>query len=215
MKGITFGSYHSFDDLKLILNSKEIGSPSPKIMTVDIEGADGSLDLTNFFGDTKYENLTHKFQFSTTAPHNEFLSLYSTVKNAIHGKKMRVILDDDPLFYYIGRPNVSAFTSDRNIGEISVECECEPFKYKLAKTVVRQAVNGTISVTLTNLRKHAVPEVSIETEGSIRIEYQGSNIWDLGSGSYTLPELELTEGANIVTLTGTGTVTFTYQEAGL
>ena len=60
-----------------------------------------------------------------------------------------------------------------------------------------------------------VPEVKVETGSKIRIEYQGVNIWDLGSGSYTLPELELTQGANTVTLTGNGTVTFTYQEGDL
>lgn len=43
----------------------------------------------------------------------------------------------------------------------------------------------------------------------------GYNIWDLGSGSYTLPELELKAGENAVSVTGTGTITFTYQEAGL
>lgn len=215
MKGITFGNLHSYNDLKLILESKELGSPEVKVRKIDIEGADSSLDLTDFFGEPKYEDVTHKFNFSTIVPQAQFLSLYSTVKNALHGKKMRIILDGDPLFCYMGRIHVSSFTNEKNIGKISVECDCEPYKYKLEKTVVSVAVDGTQAVSLTNGRKRAVPEVQIETEGSIRIEYQGSNIWDLGSGSYTLPELELVEGVNTVTLTGTGTITFVYQEAQL
>ena len=215
MKGVTFGNLHSYRDLKLLLNSKEIGSPEVKVKKIDIEGADSSLDLTDFFGEAKFENVTHKFQFSTIVPQAQFLSLFSTVKNALHGKKMRVILDDDPLFYYVGRCSVSGFTNEKNVGMVSVECDCEPYKYKAAKTVVSKAINGTETISLTNSRKRAVPEVVIASEGSIRIEYQGSNIWDLGSGSYTLPELELVEGANAVKLTGVGTVTITYQEAGL
>ena len=215
MKGVTFGNYHSYDDLKLLLNSKEIGSPEVKIRKIDIEGADSSLDLTDFFGEAKFENVTHKFQFSTIVPQAQFLSLFSTVKNALHGKKMRVILDDDPLFYYMGRCSVSSFTSEKNVGMVNVECDCEPYKYKLAKTVFSKAINGTETITLTNGRKRAVPEVVIATSGSIRIEFQGVNIWDLGSGSYTLPELELVEGANEIKLTGTGTVTFTWQEGDL
>ena len=215
MKGVTFGNLHSYRDLKLLLNSKEIGSPEVKIRKIDIEGADSSLDLTDFFGEAKFENVIHKFQFSTIVPQAQFLSLFSTVKNALHGKKMRVILDDDPLFYYMGRCSVSSFTSEKNVGVVSVECDCEPYKYKLNKTVVKANVAEFATVTLTNGRKRAVPEVVIEAEGSIRIEYQGSNIWDLGSGSYTLPELELVEGANEITLTGVGTVTFTYQEGAL
>lgn len=87
MKGITFGSYHSYDDLQLILNSKEIGCPEVKVNEIDIEGADGSLDLTEFFGEPKYENVKHKFQFSTIVPQAQFLSAFSKVKNALHGKK--------------------------------------------------------------------------------------------------------------------------------
>ena len=215
MKGITFGNFHSYNDLKLILSKKEIGSPEVKENKIDIPGADSSLDLTDFFGEPKYNDVTHKFEFSTIVPQAQFLSMFSIVKNALHGKKMRIILDGDPLFYYLGRIKVSSFTNEKNVGIISMECDCEPFKYKLEKTVVSVAVDGTQTITLTNGRKRAVPEVRIESEGSIRIEYQGSNIWDLGSGSYTLPELELMEGENAVTVTGTGTITFTWQEANL
>ena len=215
MKGITFGNLHSYDDLNLVLTSKEIGSPAVKERKIDIEGADGSLDLTDFFGEAKYEDVTHKFTFSTIVPQARFLSLFSTVKNALHGKKMRIILDGDPLFFYMGRIKVSAFTNEKNIGMVSIECDCEPYKYKLNKTVVSKAVDGTQAIILTNSRKHAVPEVTIETDSSLNIVYQESNIWDLGSGSFTLPELELVEGENTVTVTGTGTITFTWQEASL
>ena len=216
MKGITFGNLHSWRDLDLILQpGKEIASPAVKVKKIDIEGADSSLDYTDYFGEPKYEDMRHKFDFQTIVPQSQLLALYSRVKNALHGKKMRVILDDDPLFYYMGRLHVSNLTVDKAVGKLSIEVECEPYTYKLEKTVVRQAVNGSVDVNLTNLRKRAVPEVSIETDGAIQIVFQVGNVWDLGSGSYTLPELELSEGDNIVTVTGTGTVTFTYQEAGL
>lgn len=216
MKGITFGSLHSWRDLDLILQpGKEIASPAVKVKKIDIEGADSALDYTDYFGEPKYEDMRHKFDFETIVPQSQLLSLFSKVKNALHGKKMRVILDDDPLFYYMGRLHVSNLTVEKAVGKLSIEMECEPYKYKLGKTVVTQAVDGSVDVNLTNLRKRAVPEVLIETEGAIQIVFQTGNVWDLGSGSYTLPELELSEGDNIVTLTGTGTVTFTYQEAGL
>ena len=215
MKGITFGDYHSWRDLHLILQpGKEIASPAVKVKKISVEGADSALDYTDYFGEPKYEDLKHKFDFETIVPQSQFLSLFSTVKNALHGKKMRIVLDDDPLFYYLGRLHVSNLTVEKAVGKLSIEAECDPYKYKLEKTVVTKAVNGTVEVNLTNLRKRAVPEVLIETSGSIRIVFQGQ-IWDLGSGSFTLPELELAEGDNLVTLTGTGTVTFTYQEAGL
>lgn len=215
MKGIRFGLYHSSDDFGLILSKKEMGSPNVKTKTIDVEGADGVLDLTDFFGEPKYDNVTHKFEFTTISNMTEFLSIFSRIKNAIHGKKVRIILDDDPAFFYMGRCFVSSFTSEKGVGTVNVECDCEPYKYMIAKTVVTQDVEGTQNITLTNGRKRAVPEVTIQTETSLNIVYQESNVWDLGKGSYTLPELELTEGENIVTVTGTGAITFTWQEAML
>ncbi len=214
MKGIRFGNYHSYDDLHLILNSKEIGAPQIKTQKINIDGADSALDLTEFFGDVKYEDVTHRFNFSTIVPQADFLSQFSTIKNALHGRKMRIVLDDDPHFYYFGRLSVSKFTNEKNIGIISIDADCEPYKYKLDKTVVELYVNGDFTAQVPNSRKRVVPEVKVEATGSIRIVYQG-NIWDLGSGSYTLPELELAEGDNEITLAGVGTVTLTYQEAKL
>lgn len=80
MKCVSFGTYHSYDDFSLILASKEIAAPKTKTLKIDVEGADGSIDLTEFFGDPKYEDCTHKFQFSTIVPQSEFLTLFSTIK---------------------------------------------------------------------------------------------------------------------------------------
>lgn len=212
-KGITFGNLHSYRDLKLILSPKEIGAPRVKVNEQEIEGADGNLDYTDFFGEPKFGNATHVFPFSTLVPRSDFLSHYSIVKNALHGRKLRIVLDDDPGFYYVGRCYVSKFTSPKGVGIVSVECDCEPYKYKAAKTVVKRAVDGVQVISLTNARKRAVPEVTISTETSLNIVYQTYNVWDLGSGSYTLPELELLEGVNEVIVTGTGEITFTWQEA--
>lgn len=212
MKGITFGDYHSYNDLKLLLKSKEIGAPAVKTNRIDIPGGDGSIDLTDFFGEPKYEDVQHKFEFVTIEPQSDFLSQYSQVKNAIHGKKVRIILDDDPTFFYLGRCHVSSFTSEKGIGTIRVECECEPYKYKLNKTVVTQAVDGTEVISLTNGRKRAVP--SITTTAPMTITF-GDGTWTPSAGTFTIPELELVEGENHVTVTGTGSITFRWQEAAL
>lgn len=212
MKGITFGELHSYRDLNLLLNEKEIGAPHVKAKLIEIEGADGTIDLTDFFGVPKYGDVTHKFTFSTIVPRNDFLSQYSEVKNALHGKKLRIIIDDDPSFYYVGRCYVSSFTNEKNIGSISIECECEPYKYKIAKTVVTQAVDGTDIIVLTNSRKRAVP--TITTTATMTIAF-GDGIWTNNAGTFIIPELELTEGDNLVTVTGTGDITFTWQEGSL
>lgn len=144
MKGVKFGAYHSYNDFGLILSKVELESPTVKEVKQEIKGADSDLDLTDFFGEPKYENARHRFTFSTLAiSETEFLSLASTIKNALHGKKVRIILDDDPAFYYVGRVFVSKYHNERQIGTVEIECDCEPYKYKLEKTVVSAKVDGT------------------------------------------------------------------------
>lgn len=213
MKGILFGNVHSYRDLLMVLSAKEIGAPPTKKEAIDIPGGDGELDFTEFFGEPKYGNVTHKFTF--TAIGGDLLTRYAKVKNALHGKKMRITLDAEPYYYYVGRCEVSSFHDEHGVGTIVVTCDCEPYKYAQGKTVVYQAVNGVADVILLNGRMRAVPEVRVETTGTMNVVFGQSNVWALGSGSYTLPELELTEGENIVTVTGTGTITFTWQEGEL
>lgn len=136
MKGITFGDYHSYRDLHLILTEKVIGTPSPKTELIDIPGSDGVLDFTEYFGEVKYENRKLSFDFSTLVPQSEFMALFSLVQNALHGKKMMISLDVDPEWYYIGRVTVSEWKADKRIGKLTIDCDCEPYRYRLSSQPV-------------------------------------------------------------------------------
>ena len=215
MKGIMFGNYHSWNDFQLILATKTIGTPSPKTETIDIPGGDGVLDLTEFFGETKYDNRNLSFEFSSMVIPSEFMTLFSTVQNALHGKKMTITLDDDPGWYYVGRISVSEWKADRNIGKLVVDCDCEPYKYQISPTVVNRSISGTSIITLQNSRKRAIPTVKITSGSGLTVTFGSGSVWTLASGSYLLPELELVEGDNLVTVTGTGSITFTYTQGKL
>lgn len=210
-----FGNYHSWNDFQLILASKTIGTPSPKTETIDIPGGDGVLDLTDFFGETKYSNRNLSFEFSTMVTPSDFMSLFSMVQDALHGRKLPIILDEDPEWYYTGRISVSEWKADRNIGKLTIDCDCEPYKYQISTTVVSKAISGTSTITLPNSRKRVVPEVKVTSSSGLSVTYGSGSLWNLASGSYLLPELELVEGNNLVTVTGSGTITFTYTQGKL
>ena len=212
MKGVRFGNYHSYDDFNLILAQKTIGTPSPKTETIDIPGGDGVLDLTEFFGEVKYNNRPLSFEFSTKVPQAEFMNLFSKVQNAIHGQKMRIVLDEDSEWYYIGRITVSEWKADKNIGKLTIDCDCEPYKSKLENTVVTVEVSGATSVILTNSKKIVVPTITIT--GEVELTF-GTNFYTLGPGLYDLPAVQLVNGENTILLDGTGTATFSYLERGL
>lgn len=37
MNGVTFGTYHSYDDFSLTLNSKDIAAPKTKTLKIDVK----------------------------------------------------------------------------------------------------------------------------------------------------------------------------------
>lgn len=217
MKKVQFGNYNSYDDFNLVLSAYEIGSPEPKKKAIEIEGGDGELDLTELFGRISYHNRKLSFSFKLfNVLQSQFPALFSAIQDKIQGQKLHITLDEDADFYYIGRISMDGFSKDRNIGIINVECDCEPYKYKKDTTTLSQAVNGTATVNLKNLKKRVVP--TIVTNASMTFEYTVGGTTYRGThsaGEFMLPTLELTEGDNLVTITGTGNVTFSYQEGGL
>lgn len=210
MKGVRFGNYHSYNDFSLILSQKTIGTPLPKVETIDIPGGDGVLDLSEFFGEVKYNNRELSFEFSTIVPQAEFMDLFSKVQNALHGQKMQIVLDDDMGWFYIGRITVSEWKAEKSVGKLTIDCDCEPFKYKATETVVTRAVdNATSQITLTNSRKRVVPTITTDAEFKVAFTgYSGT----FSAGTFTIPELVLSEGKTIVRVTGTGNITFSYRE---
>ena len=212
MKGIRFGNYHSYNDMNLILSQKTIGTPSIKTESIDIPGGDGVLDLTDYFGEIKYGNRPLVFEFSTTVPKSQFMVLFSRVQNALHGKKMQIVIEDDPEWYYVGRITVSEWKAEKSIGKLTIECDCEPYKNSITETKVSKAVSGTDTIVLTNSRKSVVP--TITTSANMTISF-GAYSGTFSAGTFIIPELVLVEGNNSIKVTGTGTVSFSYRKGEL
>lgn len=213
MKGVKFDGLHSYDEWGLILTEKELKSPDIKTHTVEIEGINGVLDYTDFFGAVKYENrqLTFKFIIPKVEAQG-FLYLYSLVQDTLHGKKMQVILDDDPAYFYYGRVSINEWKSNKSIGEIVIEVDAEPFKQSISETSVARSVSGSAGITLDNDKMPVVPTITSNAEFLIDF---GSYNDIYPAGTFQIPELELGEGSNYIYVEGTGTITFRYRKGRL
>ncbi len=131
MIGVKFDAYHSWDNWNLVLQSISIGMPEPKTNSVDIPGANGSLDLTETLtGEVVYENreLSFKFETAEQLTGKSWADLISEIATALHGKRMNIILDDDPDWIYNGRCIIDAFSTSVAKQEITIKCDCDPFK---------------------------------------------------------------------------------------
>lgn len=212
MKGVRFGEYHSHLDFDLILTSYSIGEANPKTETVDIPGADGALDLTEYFGDVKFKNRALSFTFAIIGRASEFPTRFSALQDAIGGRKLHIVLDDDPDFYYVGRVTINEWKSKPRVGSLTIDCDCEPYKYKASETVVVSRITGRGSVAYQNLRKRVTP--TFATSAPVTIAYGETSI-DVEAGEFTIPSIEFVQGQNIVTYAGNAVVTVRYREGGL
>lgn len=213
MNGVMFDNMHSYRDLSLILSDKEIGGAEPKIDLLEIEGADEPLDFTEFFGDIKYNNRILKFEFSFIDNGSKKpLDAFSDIQNKLNGRKMKIILDEDPMFYYIGRVAIKEWKSNLRIGKVTIEVDCNPYKYKLDKTMVTETINTSKIIKIQNLRKWVIPTFAVSSQ--MQIEFD-NKFYTANAGVFKSPEIMFKDGENSIIFRGNGTVKIEYQEGGL
>ena len=205
LNGVTFVSLnaniskHSYLDFGVILTEQNIGLPSPKTYTVNIEGMDGALDLSECFGEMKYENRTIKFTFESVEKISDWQAKMIKISSFLHGQKMKITTWSDPNFYYIGRCHIDEYNSNSKLGKIVISCDCEPFKYKQNITTFN-LVEGLNTVDNSRMTVYA----DLINEAEITINSKTYN-----AGTH-LRTIKLTSGTN--NLNSSGSATLIFQE---
>lgn len=108
MRGVTFDKKHSYWTWGLMLQSApEISSPKPKTKYVNVLGMDGALDISEALtGAMRYEQRKINMEFVIVADRENWSAIYSDILAALHGKKVQITLDSDPMHQYTGRVTV-------------------------------------------------------------------------------------------------------------
>ena len=218
-RGISFDDLHSYHDFDMILSAVEIPPAQPKTNYINIPGADGSIDLTEAAGETKYFDRDCKFTLTMNPAGDLSDAAYEEKKteicNAINGKRCKITLDKDPDFYYFGRCTVSEFLSDKRIRQIVVTAKVAPYKMKQDETILEYILTGAAqTIVLQNSRKSVSPY--IETSADNVTVIHGITTYTLEkAGQYRITEISLAEGDNVLTVSGSGTITFRYREGAL
>lgn len=208
--GVKFGDKHSIDDWDLLMVSKSIPDPEPKIIDVDIAGSNGKLDLSEWTGEVLYNNRILIFNFDIYDSPSNWWTLKRQISNYLHGKKLKIVLDKDNQYFYYGRCKVTSFTNETTVAHITIECDCEPFIYK--KDITTKTINGTGTLILSNARKRVMP--TIKTTERTEFTFEGKSF--VVNGTMQSPDIILKEGDNILEVTnGAGILTVTYQEGEL
>jgi hypothetical protein len=215
-KGILFDDIHSYDDLGLVLSvCPDMPPAQAKTNYLDIPGADGELDLTEVHGEVKFKARENKYTF-TMMPGSPMTweEKMSEVSGLLHGKRCKVTLDKDEDYYWDARVSVDDFNSDRVLHQIVIGIKAQPYKLKQYVTKRTVTLTETAStVNLSNGRKTVCPVIECTNDNTV-VTF-GDLTVNLSAGTHEILDIQLKQGLNKVTVSGTGTVTFTYQEGEL
>ena len=232
MKGVMIGEKHSYTDWDLYLGKEtSISFPKIKETVVDIPGADNEIDLTEALtGDVKYKTRDIKLVFYTVKKKKNWRSFISEIANYLHGKRLNIIFDDDPSYFYVGRCQIDPLKLDEKVGKITIDVKAEAYKYSITSTTddwpwdtfnfengiieyySELIVNGVLELNLYNSRMRVIPTITVSNDMTIEFE---NETYELVEGINRLLDIELKEGDNLVKITGNGTVTIDYRRGCL
>lgn len=230
---------HTFQDFGLYPSAKPvITPPEPKTLTVDIPGADGELDYTqSLTGDIKYNNRNGEFYYVYCGERSsQWDSIYHNLLRYVHGKVLRVILNEDPGGYYYGRFTVDAPSYENGKMFLTLVGNLYPYRYDLFMTtedwiwdtfsfetgIIREYKNIDINspsewaeYIVIGSGMHVTPNIVLNS-GSLQLKY--TNVVDLttktvnlSSGDNLIPDLVLIDSENILEFMGNGNVSIEYK----
>lgn len=122
------------------LSRPVINPPKQKLQTINIPGANGVLDLSNSL--THYpvfENRTGNIKFAVLndKPGHDWLTVYTKIMKYLQGNNVKMIMEDDPKYYYEGRVYVDEWDSknDGTWSEISLGYDLQPYRRSVKSSI--------------------------------------------------------------------------------
>lgn len=211
MNGMWFDDIHSYEDLNLVLSAVYIPPAVAKTNYIEIPGGDGTVDLTEAFGEVKYNDRECSFTF-TVFPGDDFEEKKREVSNRLNGKRCKITLDKDPEFYWDGRCFLDDYATDRNLLQIVVRAIVRPYKMKQVETKAVFPAGEATTKRLLNGRKTVIPTITNTATADIVF---GGQTYTIKAGTHRLLNIELVEGENVVMVTSSKEVLFAYREGDL
>lgn len=229
---------HSFRDLGLYPRSKPI-IKTPEVQTSEIEiiGKDGVFDTTESIdGTVHFFNREGVFEFSNISGRDTWDLTYEKLKR-LHGRKMKIVIDEEKDGYYYGRINIDDpdYDDKKGIAYYTIVADLEPFKYdfnttiepwlwdpfSFTKGIIRDYSNIIITnsgnIKIYGSRIPVVPDIYV-VSGNLNVTYTNMNgvqktvSLETGSNIEKIYDLYLINDSPVVLqFSGTGTLRIEYQ----
>ena len=217
---VFFDGKDTYTEYGLLLASKSISLPEVRTNMIDVPGRDGLLDASEVLaGEVTYKNRTIELKLTgvDTVSGKAWPATISDFCNKVHGKRVKITFPEDTTHFYSGRCSVGQVELVKMMQAIPVTVDCDPWKYKNAKTTVSRSDLSTSykQLSLPNERRPVIPAITVAQDTTL---LWGSSTINISAGDHILPAIRLAAGSNTLkakVASGTGSITVTYQEASL
>ena len=236
---IYIGDKNTWDDFHLVAQTRpSVAMPEVRTMYVDIPGTNGSLDLTTALtGEVLYKNREGSWEFTVLNDHNplgikttEWEIIYHNIANYLHGKRLKVVLDDDLAYYYMGRLSVDDWKSEKNYSKITINYYLEPFKneihdglddwlwdpFNFENGVIREyknlVVDGTRVITVHGSTRSSSPTFYVASSdgNGMTLTYK-TNQYSMIDGANKLANVIVGPEDATFTIHGNGNISISYR----
>ena len=130
---LRFGDFNSYQDYLLHISELEIEQPALNQIYVDIPYRNGSIDFTDLYGVSSYQDRIVRVKFQTSIiselKTDEIYGMYDSIIGEIYGTGVKELEIDNIDGIFTGRVvSVSPVSLFQYGGEIEVEFRCNPFR---------------------------------------------------------------------------------------
>ena len=204
--------------LKLGWIREIIDFPIPKSQaeTVTVPGRNSPIRFNEALGLVSFEPRAFTLTFSMLVTRVQFDELVSKVSNRYAGRLCQIICSEEPNLYVLGTIEMSSsYDPLTGKGQLVMESsDADSYRYHVEETQVVFTGSGT--AVLVSDYMPVVPTVitTAETTMSWKI---GTDTFrrTLSSGTWEIPELQLSFGDNSIKIESDGSTTFRYREGCL
>lgn len=196
--------------------SIDFPTPQSQSETITVPGRNSPIRYTEALGRISYEPRSFEIILSMLGSREKYNLMVTEIINRFAGYLCQVITSEEPDMYAVGTIECTpVYDPLSGKGQMTLSCsDGDSYRYHIRETEF--VVSGGGTVTLMNDFMPVVPKVitTAETTLSWRV---GTDSFrkTVSAGTWEIPELELIYGANQLTITGSGAVTFRYREGRL
>lgn len=215
-------SYHTFRDWRCtITNTDYIGDVEKEENYIYVPGMSGKLDVTETIaGRPVYKSRAIRIELAGAHDRYDWQNQISRIRNAIDGRLVKVIFDDDTGHYWKGRASVNGFERQRQLGTFSIEIpDADPYKYEITSSQKQRGIDDGDQITIPKGNMSVVPIITVTDilHAPVTVSASGvSGTFTLQAGDNRFPQIRVCGDDDVVlTFGGTANVIIDYRAGSL